>query len=83
MKLIFGMHVKHQSFQQVEFSTLAIKVSYEVILSLLMGMIKDCQSTQSNMFGISFHYLKKEVRDGVHFLHQISIKVSTSWHDCF
>ena len=36
---------KHQSFLQVDFNTLGIKVSYKVILSLLMGMIKHSQST--------------------------------------
>ena len=56
----------HQSFLQVEFNHLGIKVSYKVILSLWMGMIKHSQSTQSKEFAI---YLKKEVRDGVHFLH--------------
>ena len=60
---------KHQSFLQIDFSTLVIKVSYKVILSLLMGMIKHSQSTQSNKFVISLQYLKKEVRNGVHFLH--------------
>ena len=30
---------KHQSFLQVDFNTLGIKVSYKVILQLLMGMI--------------------------------------------
>ena len=37
--------------------------------SLLMGVIKHSQSTQSNKFAISLQYLKKEVRNGVHFLH--------------
>ena len=60
---------KHQSFLQVDFNTLGIKVSYKVILSLLMGMIKHSQSTQSNKFAIFLQYLKKEVRDGVYFLH--------------
>ena len=36
---------KHQSFLQVDFNTLGIKVSYKVVLSLLMGMIKHSQST--------------------------------------
>ena len=36
---------KHQSFRQVDFNTLNIKVFYKVILSLLMGMIKQSQST--------------------------------------
>ena len=44
---------KHQSFLQVNFNTLSINVSYKVILSLLMGMIKHDQSTQSNKFAIS------------------------------
>ena len=44
---------KHQSFLQVDFNTLGIKVSYKVILSLLMVMIKHSQRTQSNNFAIS------------------------------
>ena len=60
---------KHQSVLQDDFNTLDIKVSYRVILSLLMSMTKHSQSTQSNKFAISLQYLKKEVRDGVHFLH--------------
>ena len=60
---------KHQSFLQVDFNTSVIKVSYKVILSLLAGMTKHSQSTQSRKFAVSFQYLKKEVRHGVHFLH--------------
>ena len=41
---------KHQSFLQVDFNTLVIKVSYKVILSLLIGMIEYSQSTQRNKF---------------------------------
>ena len=44
---------KHQSFLQVDFNTLGIKVSYKVIPSLLIGMIKLFQSTQCNKFAIS------------------------------
>ena len=69
MKLIFLQTDKHQCFLQVNFNTLGIKVSYKVILSLLMGMIKHSLKTQSNKFAISLQYLKKEVRNGVHFLH--------------
>ena len=36
---------KHQSFLQVDFNFLGIKVFYKVILSLLMGMINQSQST--------------------------------------
>ena len=57
---------KHQSFLQVDFNTWG----YKVILSLLMGMIKPSQSTESNKFVISLQDLKKEVPNGVHFLHQ-------------
>ena len=60
---------KHQSFLQVYFNTLGIKVSYNLILSLRMGMIKHSPSTQINKFVIFLQYIKKEVRDGVHFLH--------------
>ena len=69
MKMIFFHADNHQSFQQVDFDTLGIKVSYKVMLSLLMDMVKHSQSTQSNKFAISVQYLKKEVRNGVHFLH--------------
>ena len=50
---------KYQSFLQVGFNTLGIKVSYKVMLSFLIGMIKDSQGTQSNNFAISLQYLKK------------------------
>ena len=52
---------KHRSFLQVDFNTLGIKVSYNVMLSLLTGRIEHSQSTQSNKFPISLQYLKKEV----------------------
>ena len=57
---------KHQNFLQVDFNTLGIKVSYKVILSLLLGMIKRSQSTQSNKFAISLQYLKKKL--GMEFI---------------
>ena len=44
---------KHQSVLQADFDTLGIKVFSEVILSLLTGMIKHSQSTQSNKLAIS------------------------------
>ena len=50
---------KHQSFLQVDFNTLGIKVSYKVILSLLMNMITHSQSIQSNKFAISLQDFKK------------------------
>ena len=50
---------KHQRFLQVDFNTLGIKVSFKVLLSLLMIMIKHSQRTQSNKFAISFTILQK------------------------
>ena len=66
-KLEFLHADKHQSLLQVDFSTLVIKVSYKVTLTLLMSMIKHSQSTQSNQFIIFLQYLKKEVMNGVYF----------------
>ena len=43
--------------------------STRLILSLLMGMIKCFQITQSNKFAISLLYLKKEDRNGDNFWH--------------
>ena len=60
---------KHQSFLQVDFNNLGIKVSYKVILSLLIVIIKHSQSTQSNKFAIYLQYIKKEISNGIHFLH--------------
>ena len=55
---------KYQSSLQIDFNTLSIKVSYKVILSLLMGMIKHSQNTLT-----SLQNLKNEIRNEVHFLH--------------
>ena len=52
------LHVdNYQSFLQVDFNTLGIKFSLKLKLSLLMGMIKHSQSTQSNKFAMSLQYL--------------------------
>ena len=50
---------KHQDFVQVDFNILGIKVSYKVIISLLLGLIKLSQSTQSNKLAIPLQYLKE------------------------
>ena len=60
-ELDFSHADKHQSFPQVDFNTLSIKVFYKMILSLLMGMIKHSQSAQSNKLSIALQYLKNEV----------------------
>ena len=81
MKLIFCMQMNIKVSYKLIFNTLGIKFSYKVTLSLLMGMIKHSQSTQSNKLAISLQYLKKEVRDEVHFLWTDLSKVSKtgSW----
>ena len=74
------LHVdKHQSFLQLDFNTLGIKDTYKVILSLLLGMIKHCQSTQSNRFPNIFtiSQKKKIVRESI-FCMRLNIKVCTS-----
>ena len=45
MKLIFCMQIKYQSFLKVDFDTLGIKVSYKMILWLMMGTIKHSRIT--------------------------------------
>ena len=55
---------KHQCFLQVDFNILGIEFLYKMILSLLMGMIKHSQSTQSNQFVQSLQYIKKAHKIG-------------------
>ena len=62
------LHTDKQSFLQGCLNSLNVKVSYKLILSLLMGTIKHSQSTQVNKFAISLQYLEKEVMEGVYFL---------------
>ena len=59
---------KHQSFLQADFNTWGINI-YKVILSLLMGVVKHSESTESSKFAISLQCFKREVRDGTYFLH--------------
>ena len=49
---------KRQRLLQVHFNTSDIKASYKVILSLLVGMNKHSQITQSNKFATSAQYRK-------------------------
>ena len=68
-EVIFLHADEYPSFLQVYFNTSGVKVSYKLILSLLIGMFKHSQSAQINKFPMSLKYLKKEVREGLHFLH--------------
>ena len=68
MKMIFLHTDKHQCFLEVDFNTSDIKVSYKVIVSLLMDMIKHSQNNQSNkQFAISLQYLKNKLGMGFTF----------------
>ena len=48
--------------KQVDFNILDITVSWKIMLSLLIGIIKHSQSTQSNKFAISLQYLKNIIK---------------------
>ena len=70
------VHFLYQSVNlKVDFNNLGVKFSYKAILSLLIGMIKHSQSTQSNKFTISLQYREEFI-----FCMQMNIKVSKSWH---
>ena len=56
MELFFGMHKSK-------------KACYKIDTMILMGMVKHSESSQNSTFATSLQYLKKEVRNGVHFLH--------------
>ena len=79
------LHVdKHQSFLQIDFNNLGIKDAYKLILSLLLGMIKHSQSTQSYRLANIFTMSQKiRYEDFFIFCIQLNIKVSTSWDYCF
>ena len=46
-------------------------------------MIRHSQSTQSNKFAVSLQYLKKKVRDEIHFCHADKQQRFYNWHYCF
>ena len=69
MKLIFCMEINIKVSRKFISSLWASKFPTRLILSLLMGMIKHSQITQSNKFAISLQYSKSEVRNGGHSLH--------------
>ena len=47
---------KHENFPRID-------------TMVLIGMVKHSQSSQNSKFAISLQYLKRDVRDGVDFLH--------------
>ena len=62
MKIDFLHTYKYQNFLQVDSNALIIKVTLMVILSLLIGMIKHSQITQSNKFAIIYTISQKRSR---------------------
>ena len=70
---------KHQSGLQVDVKTLATKVSYKMILSLLMSMMKHSQSFRSDKFANLCNMSKKNLGMGYIFCKQMIIKVSKSF----
>ena len=78
MRLIFCTQINIKVSCKLISTFLDNKVSYKVILSLLMGMIKHFQSAQSNKLAKYLQYLKKGVRERQIFCMKINIKVSTN-----
>ena len=83
-EIVFLHGDEHQSFLQVDFDTWNIKVSYKVILSVLTGMIKHSESTQSNKLQYLYNISKKKL--GMEFIfcmqidkHQHLYKVALSF----
>ena len=70
---------KCQSLIKVDLNISGIKVSYKLIPSLLMDIMKHSQITESNKFAISLQYLKKVGAEFI-FCMQINFKVSASLH---
>ena len=72
MKLIFFHADKRESLLQIG-------------TVILMGMVKHSQSSHNSKFAMSLQFLKKEVRNRVHFLHadkyQIFYKLGLSFFD--
>ena len=52
---------KNQNFLQVDLKTLSIKFFYKGILSLMMDMVQNSESAQSNKFAIALQYVKNYV----------------------
>ena len=70
---------KYQSALQVDFNTLGTKVGYKEILSLLIGMMKHSQITQSDNFA-NLCSISKKLGMEFTFCMQIKTKVSKNWH---
>ena len=78
MKLVVCMQINIKSVLQVERALKFPARWYYHYLWAWLSIFKVW--VFCNKFTISVQCLKKEIRDGVHFLMQINIKFSTSWH---
>ena len=84
--MIFCMQINIKVFKKFILTLWASKFHTSLMFSL-MCMIKHSQNTRSNNFAISLQNVKKEVKNGGHFWHADSVKVSTSlyypfWWKC-
>ena len=74
MKFIFGMQIKINVFYK-------LKVSFLVMLSILVCAARHAQSTRNKKFVLSMQYLKQNVNDEVDFLpedkHQRFLPIDT------
>ena len=71
----FFLHAdKPQSFLQVYFKTLGVKVSYKLILSLLMDMIKHSESTKLTSLYCLYNISKKRLETKFIFCIYITLK---------
>ena len=74
MKLFFLHADKPQSFLQVYFKTLGVKVSYKLILYLLMDMIKHSESTKLTSLYCLYNISKKRLETKFIFCIYITLK---------
>ena len=70
---------KHQSFQQVDFNILGIKVSYKVILSYWWTWSSILKVLKVTSLKYLYNILKRKLGMESIFCMQINIKTSTSW----
>ena len=80
IKLIFCMQINFKVSCQLILTLLASKFPTRWYYQYWWAWSSILKVLKVTSFAISSQYLKKEVRDGVHFCMQINIKVSTSWH---
>ena len=61
---------------QVDFLFAAIRVSYKIVLLVLISMVRHAQSIQNNKYTISLEYFEKELKDKLYIsCRKINIKV--------